>query len=127
MKKIDKFFTPRARKIIAKKLGFSVRNDNFVVGDGHIASDKKILAMMLLVLTNGSFYSGAAMGAWTEGGSRAVPIMKEICGMFDTSNVSNGEMYDFVKQVWAVLLAKQSVKDSQYQVTRKKWNKLALI
>ncbi|MEK7105009.1 MAG: hypothetical protein AAB868_03135 [Patescibacteria group bacterium] len=118
MKKTSKFFTPSERNIISKKLGLSRTSD-----------DKKLLAMMLIMMKNGSFYTGAELGAWQEGDSRAEPIKQEIYdvlkSIFDIDKITNGDMYEFVRQIWAKLLDRKIVNDSGYQVIKKQ-NKLVL-
>ena len=118
MKKTSKFFTPSERNIISKKLGLSRTSD-----------DKKLLVMMLIMMKNGSFYTGAELGAWQEGDSRAEPIKQEIYdvlkSIFDIDKITNGDMYEFVRQIWAKLLDRKIVNDSGYQVIKKQ-NKLVL-
>ena len=118
MKKTSKFFTPSERNIISKKLGLSRTSD-----------DKKLLAMMLIMMKNGSFYTGAELGAWQEGDSRAEPIKQEIYDVFksiiDIDKITNGDMCEFVRQIWAKLLDRKIVIDSGYQVIKKQ-NKLVL-
>ena len=118
MKKTSKFFTPSERNIISKKLGLSRTSD-----------DKKLLAMMLIMMKNGSFYTGSELGAWQEGDSRAEPIKQEIydvlVNIFDIDKITNGDMYEFVRQIWAKLLDRKIVNDSGYQVIKKQ-NKLVL-
>ena len=120
MKKTGKFFTPSEMNVISQKLGLS--SNTFI-------SDKKLLAMMLIMMKNGSFYTGAELGAWQEGDSRAEPIKQEIYdvlkSIFDIDKITNGDMYEFVRQIWAKLLDRKIVNDSGYQVIKKQ-NKLVL-
>ena len=117
MKTKGKFFTPSEGNVISKKLGLS------------IISDKKLLAMMLIMMKNGSFYTGAELGAWQEGGSRTEPIKQEIYDVLESilgiDKITNGDMYEFVRQIWAKLLDNKIVNDSSYRVIKKQ-NKLVL-
>ena len=120
MKKTGKFFTPSEMNVISQKLGLS--SNTFI-------SDKKLLAMMLIMMKNGSFYTGSELGAWQEGDSRAEPIKQEIydvlVNIFDIDKITNGDMYEFVRQIWAKLLDRKTANDSDYRVIKKQ-NKLVL-